>query len=142
MKKIVVQCAIEHENKFLIIKRPKGKHAGGLLSFPGGKAEEQDERGDMLRNAVKREIFEETGLILEDQLDYITSSSFLGSDRIKYLNCVFHCVLKKTSLSINACEREVPKYYWMNQAEINQSNNSPEWLKGYINIIMQNTQPV
>ena len=31
----VVEVAIEHDEKFLIIKRPEGKHAGGLLSFPG-----------------------------------------------------------------------------------------------------------
>lgn len=31
MKRIVVECAVEYESKFLIIRRPKGKHAGGLL---------------------------------------------------------------------------------------------------------------
>jgi hypothetical protein len=31
----VVEFAIEHDSKFLIIKRPEGKNAGGLLSFPG-----------------------------------------------------------------------------------------------------------
>lgn len=80
---------------------------------------------------------EEVGLILEDQLNYVTSSSFLGSDEVKYLNCVFHCILNKTNPSINACEREVPEYYWMDQAEINQSKDSPEWLKNYVDIIMQ-----
>ena len=36
----IVEVAIEHDEKFLIIKRPEGKHAGGLLAFPGGKVEE------------------------------------------------------------------------------------------------------
>lgn len=29
----VVEVAIEHDKKFLIIKRPEGKHAGGLFAF-------------------------------------------------------------------------------------------------------------
>jgi 8-oxo-dGTP pyrophosphatase MutT (NUDIX family) len=33
----VIQVAIEYDEKFLIIKRPEGKHAGVLLAFPGGK---------------------------------------------------------------------------------------------------------
>jgi hypothetical protein len=33
----VVECAIEHDSKFLVIKRPQGVHAGGMLAFPGGK---------------------------------------------------------------------------------------------------------
>jgi len=35
----VVEVAREHDEKFLIIKRPESKHAAGLLSFPGGKVE-------------------------------------------------------------------------------------------------------
>lgn len=31
----VVEVAIEHDEKFLIIKRPEDKHAGGFVSFPG-----------------------------------------------------------------------------------------------------------
>lgn len=42
----VVEVAIEHDSKFLIIKRPEGSHAGGLLSFPGGKVKEIDEQID------------------------------------------------------------------------------------------------
>ena len=36
---VATECAIEHDGKFLIIKRPATGHAGGLLSFPGGKFE-------------------------------------------------------------------------------------------------------
>ncbi len=35
----VVECAIEYQGKFMIIERPQGGHAEGLLSFPGGKVE-------------------------------------------------------------------------------------------------------
>jgi 8-oxo-dGTP pyrophosphatase MutT (NUDIX family) len=60
----IVEVAIEHDEKFLIIKRPEGNHAGGLLAFPGGKVEEIDEQNewDILRLAAKRETLEEVGL--------------------------------------------------------------------------------
>lgn len=54
---VLVECAIEYQGKFLIIKRPENVHAGGLLSFPGGKVEEYDAIDDgscVLENAVKR----------------------------------------------------------------------------------------
>ena len=58
---MVVECAIEHDGKFFIINRPPGKHAAGLLAFPGGKVEYKDSDlgADILRAAVKREVFEE-----------------------------------------------------------------------------------
>ncbi len=39
---VVVECAIEHKGKFLLIKRPNEGHAGGLLAFPGGKVDFAD----------------------------------------------------------------------------------------------------
>ncbi len=78
---VVVECAIEHEGRFLVIQRPIGKHAEGLLSFPGGKFETTDgnESRDALLHAVKREVFEEVGLKLQDPINYVTSSYFIDS---------------------------------------------------------------
>lgn len=134
---VVVECAIESDGKFLIIKRSEGKHAGGLLSFPGGKVEESDEvnSDDILRNAVKREIFEEVGLILEDSIEYVTSSYFTDSLGIEVIDSIFYCKLDKTVMNIIASEREVAAYYWMSIDEINQAENSPEWLKRYVALI-------
>ena len=133
----VVEVAIEHDSKFLIIKRPEGKHAGGLLSFPGGKVEEIDEQNewDILRLAAKREIYEEVGLELEDNLDYRTSKYFIDSHDFHVIDTIFHCKIDKTVLNISASQREVPEYYWMTAEEINAANNSPEWLKKYIQYI-------
>ncbi len=35
----VVECAIEKDDKYLVIRRPNNAHVGGFLSFPGGKVE-------------------------------------------------------------------------------------------------------
>lgn len=133
---IIVECAIECDNKFLIIRRPEGKHAGGLLSFAGGKVDEQDERSDfdVLRAAVRREIFEELGLELLDDLKYITSEYFVDSSGICIINNLFYYkydVLPK----VIPCEREVPWFAWMSKKEIHAAANSPEWLKKLIDLI-------
>ena len=58
----IVEEDIEHNEKFLIIKRPEGKNEG-LLTFLAGKVEEIDEKNewDILRLVVKREILQEEG---------------------------------------------------------------------------------
>ena len=128
----VVEVAIEHEDKFLIIQRPSGVHAGGLLAFPGGKVEKVDESddGDILRAAAKREILEEVGLVLKDNLDYVVSSYFVSSDTGDHvIDSIFHCKVKKTTLKISVSKREVVNYYWMTAAEIDLAANCPAWLK-------------
>ncbi len=141
MKKylVVVECAIEYKGQFLIIKRPAGAHAGGLLSFPGGKVDEQDEANsvDILKNAAKREIFEEVGLVLVDPLHYLRSTYFTDSHGHQVIDSVFHCVLDKTVPEVIADAREVPEYYWMDQEAINQAENAPQWLKDYVALIVQ-----
>ena len=112
----VVEVAIEHDEKFLIIKRPEGKHAGGLLSFPGGKVEEIDEQNewDILRFTAKRKILEEVGLDLKDDLRYIISNYFvdsIGAHVIDTIFHLFHCKIDKIDLTVNVSAREVPEYY-------------------------------
>ena len=132
----VVECAIEFNNRFLIIERPIGVHAGGLLAFPGGKVEEQDakEGEDLLINAVKREVLEEVGIELKEKISYITSSYFIDSKNIPIIDTIFHAVLS-TNPKVIASSREVPKYFWMTKEEIMNAKNSPEWLKQYVSLI-------
>lgn len=133
----VVGCALEHNAKFLIIKRPQGVHAAGLLAFPGGKVEEIDEQNewDILRSAAKREVFEEVGLDLKDDLTYVVSNYFVDSNGICVIDTIFHCKIEKTVLNISASAREVPEYYWLSADEIRVAQHSAEWLKKYISYI-------
>lgn len=141
MKKylVVVECAIEFDGKFLIIKQPEGKHAVGLLSFPGGKFDPQDEINgwDVLRCAAKREIFEEVGLTLLDPVQYVSSSYSMDNDEISIIYSTFYCKLNKTIPTVIVAPREVPEYYWMTPEEINSATNSPVWLKKYVELILE-----
>jgi len=54
----VAVAVIIREGRVLIARRPDHVHQGGLLEFPGGKVE----AGETVRDALVREILEETGL--------------------------------------------------------------------------------
>ncbi len=134
---VSVECAIEFNGTFLIIKRPADRHAGNLLSFPGGTVDKKDEANphDVLRNAVEREIFEEVGLILKDPIDYITTSYFINTAGVPVMHSIFHCKLNKTSPEVKALWDEVSEYYWMTTDQIAQAKNAPEWLLRYVRLI-------
>jgi 8-oxo-dGTP diphosphatase len=137
---IVVECAIEFNGKLLIIRRPEGKHAGGLLSFAGGKVDADDEMHDfdILRAATKREIFEELGLKLDENLQYVTSEFFIDNSGTHVIANIFH--VKYDYLpTIVPCEREVPWHGWMTADEINSRENSPEWLKRHVATILSHS---
>lgn len=134
----VVEVAIEYQGKFLVIKRPAGSEAGGLLSFPGGKVDLIDEQDnyDILRAAAKREVLEEVGLTLLDPLSYVTSSFFVGKELKEHvIDTIFHCNLEKTIPNVVPSPREVPEYYWMTIDEINQAPNATDWFKKYVAMI-------
>jgi 8-oxo-dGTP pyrophosphatase MutT (NUDIX family) len=137
---VIVECALELNGRFLIIKRPEDKEAVGLLAFPGGKVESKDhndaESRDAILNAVKREIFEEIGINIFDPIRYVVSNHFKSSNGSECLILVFHCVLNKTNPIANPSAREVPEYYWLTTEEINQAPNSPVWLKEYLSYIV------
>ncbi len=134
---VVVECAIEHDGKFLVIKRPENVHAAGLLAFPGGKVEYTDgaDNHDILIQAIKRETFEEVGLNLIDPIQFLTSSYFIDSHHVPVLDVIFHCKLKNTKVEISASSREVPEYYWLSINEIFAHEKTPVWLKRYLSKI-------
>ncbi len=54
----VVAGLIYRQDRYLITKRPEGKHLEGHWEFPGGKKE----HGESNRDALKRELREELGI--------------------------------------------------------------------------------
>lgn len=131
----VVECAIRSQDKFLIIKRPPGGHAQGLLALPAGKLELQDhqEDQDIFKRGALREVEEEVGLLLQDPLHYVTSSYFTDDFGKSVIMAVFYCELDKTICDVKPSLREVPEHYWMTVDEIMAAENSPPWLKRTIN---------
>jgi 8-oxo-dGTP diphosphatase len=67
---VVAIALIDDRGRWLMHRRPSGKHHGGLWEFPGGKVE----RGETPANALVREIAEELGVTLSP--DHLAPSSF------------------------------------------------------------------
>ena len=135
---VVTECAIEHNNKFLIIKPTPGKHSEGLLTFPGGKFEISDgnTNNDAIKQEVKREILEEVGLNLIDPIHYVTTSYFIDSKINQHaVGIIYHCKLDKTKIDITISEREIAEYYWMTYDEIISADNCSAWLLRYMKAI-------
>jgi 8-oxo-dGTP diphosphatase len=126
-----VECALEHDGKYLFILRPAGVHAAGLLAFPGGKVEYTDghENTNILLDAVKREVFEEVGLRLMDPIHYVTSRYFVDSSQENVLDTIFYCKLEQTALDVNPSSKEVAEYYWLTPQELLQHPKAPIWLQ-------------
>ena len=131
------ECIIEHQNRYLIIKRPPGKLGEGLLAFPGGTVEvkDGDEQSDILRAAVKREVLEEVGIDLKDPISYIRSSYFVDGKGRPVVHTLFYCKLFLTSPQVTPLLDEVPEHYWMTQKEVDQAPNAPEWIKKYLALV-------
>jgi len=131
---IDVECVIEKDGRFLIIRRPAGVHAGGTLSLVGGGLEVSDGEGhqDPLVTGTKREVLEEVGLDLQDPVRFVGSSFFVDSNGNNVIATIFHCKLDRTKAKVIPSQREVPEYFWMTIGEINAHPDAPEWTKRYI----------
>lgn len=73
-----VEGAIFQQDKWLLIKRSsKEEHAGGTLSLVGGKADLEGASTEILERTVRREIFEEVGIEVTENIKFVYSSSFI-----------------------------------------------------------------
>lgn len=131
---VVVECILEYKGRILLLERPKGVHAEGLLAFPGGKVEEGDERFQVLEEAVKREVKEEMGIDILDPIRYVCSSFFVDSFGVEVIDVIFYVHLEKSEKEVTASLREAPQWGWYTVDEIEKDPRSPEWLKRYLQV--------
>ncbi|MBI3890263.1 MAG: (deoxy)nucleoside triphosphate pyrophosphohydrolase [Candidatus Wallbacteria bacterium] len=83
--KLVVAALVERDGRYLIARRPQGKHLGGLWEFPGGKMES----GESPEECLAREMVEELDLTV--QVGDIFTSVFHRYDEFDLLMLVFRC---------------------------------------------------
>lgn len=127
-----VEAAIRKNDKWLIIERSlKEEHAGGMLSLVGGKVELEGNSTEILERTVIREIYEEVGIEVEDQLAYVQSTSFVTGSGEHVVDIVFLCQYK-TGEAYPKSPDEVERVLWLTTEEVIEHSNSPVFLKDSI----------
>lgn len=127
-----VEGAIRKDDKWIIIERSKKEeHAGGLLSLVGGKVEIEGNSSNILEKTLKREIFEEIGIKIKENLKYIHSTSF-GTDKDEnVVNIIFLCEYESGDFIVKQPD-EVEKIFLLATEEILNNPQAPVFLKEYI----------
>src|ERR1035437_3201383 len=73
---VLVTAFILKKDRILLAKRSKNDpQAGGLWSMPGGKVD-LDVGKSIIENTLKKEIKEEVGIEIEDEIFYLGSDAF------------------------------------------------------------------
>jgi 8-oxo-dGTP diphosphatase len=123
-----VEAAVYKDNKWLIIGRSeKEEHAGGLLSLVGGTVDNEGNSKDILERTLRRELFEEVGIKVEDKMEYVRNTSFVLDNGSEVIDIVFLCELKEGEPFAKSPD-EVDEVFWMTTDEIVNHPKSPVWL--------------
>ena len=124
-----VEGAIFKKNKWLIVERSKKEeHAGGLLSLVGGKVDREGDSKDILERTLNREILEEVGIEVKDNLRYLHSTSFVTDFGENVVDIVFLCEYESGEAFAKSPD-EVEDVMWMSTKEIMNHPNAPIYLK-------------
>ncbi|MCM3666192.1 NUDIX domain-containing protein [Mesobacillus subterraneus] len=124
-----VEGAVYRDGKWLVIERSsKEEHAGGMLSLVGGTVENEGFSKKLLERTLKRELSEEVGITIKDDVQYIRNTSFLLKDGKEVLDLVFFCEIETGEPFVKSSD-EVEAIYWMTTDEIYDHPKSPIWLK-------------
>ncbi len=94
---ILVNGVVFKDNKVLISRRSfEEKHMPGWWTIPGGKVEQgSEDMFQLLEKSLAREILEETGVKVEEDMQMITNNSYIRPhDNQHVVAIVFKCKYK------------------------------------------------
>ncbi|QNG61324.1 NUDIX hydrolase [Metabacillus idriensis] len=129
-----VEGAIFKHDRWLIIERSmEEEHAAGQLSLVGGKVEYEGASSSILERTVKREIDEEVGISVKEDIFYVHSTSFVSDEGVHVIDVVFLCEYESGTPYAKS-EDEVSSVAWMTYDEILLHPNAPIWLKNSIRL--------
>ncbi len=128
---VIVNGVIVKDNKILLAQRSaKEKHVPGRWSPPGGKLEESGTVWQALEKAVKREVLEETGIEVEDEMHLLVNNTFNHEeDDLLVISNVFLCKYK--SGEPKPLEDTVA-VAWIGENEIDDYEFTHQNVKNYI----------
>lgn len=126
-----VEGAIYRDGRYLLVVRgAEEEHAVGDLSLVGGKVEGSEPVENALEDTLRREIREEVGVEVEDELVYLYSSRF-GANNDLVIDVVFLCHYQSGTPTIFD-PGEVAEIMWLTAAEVEEHPKAQPWTRGFI----------
>ena len=105
---VAVAVIINQQNQVLIAKRAAHQHQGNKWEFPGGKVE----KGETSKEALKREILEEVGIVIKSA-DFMFEISHTYADKSVLLD-----IYKIEGWSGKAIGKEGQLIKWVEKKEL------------------------
>ncbi len=127
MHKVIVKGWVEKDGKYLLAKRGSTeKHHAGVWSLPGGNIESEVEEA-ILEKSLQREIEEEVGIKVHDEMDIIYNNGFVKtSDGSHVINITFLCRWKSGQ---EKPLEDTQELVWYSIKELESLNNLPDFLE-------------
>lgn len=137
MKYIIsVEAVVVKGNQFLIIRRGPGEEfMPGILTLPGGGLEGAGDIPNVVEDNVKREVLEETGVTISDEMEYLESKLFSYKDQ-NVVDLVFLCYYHSGELALQDPE-EVADVMWMTYEEAMAQPDLPIWTRQSLNLAVE-----
>jgi 8-oxo-dGTP diphosphatase len=118
---------------YLMVVRGAGEsYMAGGLAFPGGKVEGAESEDNVLEETLRREIWEEVGIEVSDEMVYVESHAFVAEGD-PVVDIVFLCRYQSGEV-IAADPDEVAAVRWMTAREIMDRPETPPWTRQSIEL--------
>ena len=114
--------------RYLMITRGSGEsYLPGVLTLPGGKVEDAGNADNILEETLRREIREEAGVEVHDEMVYLESKSFVAEGDV-VVDVVFLCRYLGGEAVVGDPD-EVDAVHWMTAEEIIQHPKTTPWTR-------------
>ena len=129
IQKIVVGAVIRRDDSVLLLRRRADDFMGGLVELPSGAVD----TGESIVDALKREVEEETGLIINEIEAFIGTFDYTSGSGKKTRQLNFLTYIKNGEVKLNPAEHV--ESYWLNpNTKEFESLNTSEKTKRIIKI--------
>lgn len=130
-----VEGAVVKDGRYLMVVRGEQEYAPGGINFPGGKVEGAGTADNVLEDTLRREILEEVGLEVHDEMVYVRSSAFVAEGD-PVVDVVFLCHWASGE-AVAADPAEVASVRWMTAAEAIAHPETPSWTRHSLRLAEQ-----
>jgi len=130
---VVIACG---DRYLMAVRSEQETHAPGAMSFPGGKVENAGVAANVLEETARREVREEAGVEIGDEIVYLESKSFIADDGQPVVDIVF-LAQYASGTPTPGDPAEVASLTWMTAAEIASHRKTAPWTLDSITLAEQ-----